>query len=198
MTCLKRTILFVLLVAVHPDLGAAQSPDVLADLEAAQPSWLYPADACPADIMSDDDVDVLYFGDRCIDALDSCLGKCEAGDANACYALALAAQTLERELVSQALFLRACSLGLVSGCTNRAAGMPQQAQACSIRTYEKACKLDDPWACTMLGFHLFHGDGVAKDHARARGVLAKSCRYGDEDEACRSAKELLEKIKAAE
>ena len=46
--------------------------------------------------------------------------------------------------------------------------------------------------------HLVRGEGVPKDHQRAKRVLEKSCRYGEEVEACRYAKGLLEEIKKAE
>lgn len=185
---------FVLLAIALPAAQAADPSAVLNDLEADRPSWLFPADACPADVMSERDVNVAYLGDRCIGALSMCIARCRREDANACYALALAVQSLKRDALSEALFLRACKLGVVSGCTNRAAGMMNQDQACSIRSFEKTCNLDDPWGCTMFGYYLVRGDGIVKDHQRARAVLSKSCRFGDEDEACRWAKGILKEV----
>jgi len=171
---------------------------VLKALETDQPSWLFPADACPADVMSNRNVAVQYLGNICIAAMGACVARCRLANANACYAAALAAQTLKRDVAAEALFLRACKLGVASGCTNGAAGMPDEEKACAIRSFEKTCKLDDPWGCTMFGAYLVRGDGIAKDHERARAVLAKSCKYGEEDEACRWAKGILQEIDGAE
>ena len=55
-------------------------------------------------------------------------------------------------------------------------------ESCAIRTYGLACDHNDPWACTMIGFHLTRGIGVDKDHDRVRKTLAKSCRFGEDDE----------------
>src|SRR5262249_32146117 len=97
--------------------------------------------------------------------------------------------------VSEALFLKACTLGVVSGCTNRAANMHRPiGDACAVRTFQSACDRNDPWACTMIGFHLIRGIGIAKDRERARQALAKSCRYGEDDPACEYAKRLLKEI----
>ena len=102
---------------------------------------------------------------------------------------------------SEALFLKACSLGSVSACTNRAAGIQKiegdKGLDCALRTYEKACELEDPWACTMLGFHLADGKGVEKDLQGALQVIQKSCLYGDQDPACRNALILKKQIETA-
>ena len=194
MKLLNGLIAFILLTIAQSAGHAADSTTVLNDLEADRPSWLFPADACPADVMSNRNVEVAYLGDRCLGALSACIARCRTKDANACYALALAVQSLKREMLSDALFLRACKLGVVSGCTNRAASMMEEQQACAIRSFEKTCDRDDPWGCTMFGFYLVQGNGIAQDHERARAVFAKSCKYGDEDEACRWAKGILKKI----
>jgi hypothetical protein len=102
-------------------------------------------------------------------------------------------QKIRDNPVSEALFLRACTLGIVSGCTNRAAGMDRP-DACAIRTFQVGCDRDDPWACTMIGFHLIRGIGIAQDRERARQALAKSCRFGEDDPACEYAKRLLNEI----
>jgi hypothetical protein len=46
----------------------------------------------------------------------------------------------------------------------------------------------------MAGYHLARGIGVARDPTRAREVLAKSCKYGEEDQACTYAKGILKGI----
>jgi hypothetical protein len=104
---------------------------------------------------------------------------------------------------SEALFLRACSLGIASGCTNRAAGIMMDeehrpgALECASRTFDAMCQRDDPWACTMLAFNLERGLGIARDLTRALEVLPGGCRLGVEDEACQHALEVKKEIEAA-
>jgi len=161
----------------------------------ARPDWLFPAQACPADVMPDSYRDVEYLSEGCEPDLQRCLDDCKSDDANACYALALAVQKREEDdAAAEALFLRSCRLGIPSGCTNRAAGMtyPEletpDSLSCAVRTFEKTCELDDPWGCTMYAYHLTVGEGVSRDLDRAARALQKSCLYGEIDEACRFAK----------
>jgi hypothetical protein len=158
------------------------------------PTWLFPAEECPADVMPRSEVTLRYPKGRCKPHLQSCLDDCASHDANACYALALAAQELKTDnAIAEALFLRACRLGMVSGCTNRAAGMvvlePDNPRStpCAVRTYEMTCASDDAWGCTMYGYHLMAGKGVPQDLDQAARVLPKGCRHGPEDAACRKA-----------
>jgi TPR repeat protein len=101
---------------------------------------------------------------------------------------------------SEALFLRACRLGITSGCTNRAAGMthlaPETAEsnACAARTLAQTCRRDDPWGCTMYGYHLMRGAGVQKDPDLAIRMFRRACRINESFAACTKAKLLLKKI----
>ena len=104
-------------------------------------------------------------------------------------------------MTAEALFQRACSLGVASGCTNRAAGMLRAAgtsdhrlDQCAAATFAKACELEDPWACTMYASHLVRGAGVNKDAKLALRVLEKSCKYGKDDPACENAMQIREEI----
>ncbi len=161
-----------------------------------QAEWLATARLCPTEVIpkraSED------FGENeCRVALEACLSRCESGDGNSCYWLAYEAQQggLGSETHSP-LYQRSCSLGVISGCTNRAAEIRSSkpndpdAQKCTAQTFRLACDLDDPWACTMFALQLSRGEGVARDDALALRVLQKSCVYGDDDPACRNAKEL--------
>lgn len=119
---------------------------------------------------------------------------CESGDGDHCYA---AAQELiaedENSPAAQSLFLAACRLGLASGCTNAAAGRAQD--DCSFATYEASCDPgQDPWGCAMLGRALVQGDPRHHDLQRARAVLPKACRLGEDDPACQAARQLLESL----
>ncbi|CCE01865.1 sel1 repeat family protein [Bradyrhizobium sp. STM 3809] len=167
-------------------------------LEAAWPDWLpKPAHQCPADLMPRHRADALDFSiARCSRAFDGCVGSCRSGAAGDCYGAAIVAQRVANGQLAQALFLQACTLGVTSGCTNRAAELDtiDDGNACAIRTYKMACDRDDPWACSMIGFHLIRGTGVAKDPARARKLLSKSCKYGPEDQACQVGRSLLKEV----
>jgi hypothetical protein len=161
------------------------------------PGWLLPADACPADVMPEKEVP---FAARAgCKGLEACMEGCRAGTAMACYVAAGLVEE-QRMPVAKALFLRACRLGITSGCTNRAAemrvleaGRPETG-GCTARTFEQTCARQDPWGCTMFGWSLMVGDGIAKDVARAREVLPGGCRLDEDDEACKKARELLKEL----
>jgi TPR repeat protein len=165
------------------------------EMEASWPDWLPKLDRCPADLMPKRASADVFSIERCSAALNECLGRCRMGGAGDCYAAAQFLLKISNGPVPQALFLKACALGYVSGCTNRAASIEKgPSVGCAIRTYQLACDLDDPWACTMIGFHLVRGVGIEKNDDRARKAFSKSCRLGDDDEACRYAKALLKEI----
>jgi hypothetical protein len=182
------------LIRLSP-VSAADAAKLVEELEASWPDWLPKPEQCPADLMPAQEGSHQFSIESCSADVEQCLERCRAGDAGHCYSAALVMQKVRNSLVSQALFLRACASGFVSGCTNRAAEMDSgRGESCAIRTYGLACDRNDPWACTMIGFHLARGIGVDKDHDRARKMLAKSCRFGDDDDACRFAKALLKEI----
>lgn len=102
-----------------------------------------------------------------------------------------------------ALFLRACRLGIASGCTNTAAYIVRVEQpaaprlTCAVRTFELTCNRGDPWGCTMLGELLAEGHGVPRDLQRALRVLPRGCVLGEDDPACLRARQLQVLILAA-
>ena len=73
----------------------------------------------------------------------------------------------------------------------------ESALLCAVSTYKKSCEFNDPWSCTMYGYHLAHGQGIAKDLKQSLKVLSKSCRFGIEDPACIKASTLIKQIKEA-
>ena len=178
-----------------PPASAADAAEIVEQLQTSWPVWLPKPDRCPADLMPTQEISQQFSIEGCSADIARCLERCRAGDAGNCYSAALVLQKVTNGPVTAALFQRACASGFVSGCTNQAAGMDSGGgESCAIRTYGLACDRNDPWACTMIGFHLTRGIGVDKDHERARKALAKSCRFGDDDDACRSAKSLLKEI----
>ena len=177
--------------------GVPDSNGVIAKMAGTWPDWLPRAEQCPAEAMPANAGAPAFSIEGCTAAVEQCFDRCRAGNAGDCYSAALVLQrTIKTGPLSDALFLRACKLGAASGCTNVAASMEDSGDfACPNRTYELACGQDDPWACTMMGFHLIRGIGVPKDNYRALRFLAKSCRFGDTDEACVQAKAFLKEIK---
>ena len=169
----------------------------------ARPTWLFPADACPAAVMPAALLNAAAHGPPGCEGgrLADCLGECERGGALSCYEAAQDIQATDRlDPGAQALHLRACSLGLASACTNAAAGRKPDVAAvdeCGFRTFEAVCeRASDPWACTMLGMALLDGKPRRRQPARARQVLATACRLGEEDPACATAKGLLARLDA--
>jgi hypothetical protein len=163
--------------------------------------WLAVTRLCSIDVMPGRASIVKAGNDHCKAPYDTCLSKCESGDGASCYWLAY--QLQQNGAPSEtydALFQRSCKLGVVSGCTNHAAGLLSvngddvPTQKCAARTFEKGCDYDDPWACTMYAFHLSRGLGVAQDEALALKIVEKSCKYGDSDPACGYAKGLRQDI----
>ncbi|MEN5094437.1 sel1 repeat family protein [Pseudomonas protegens] len=172
----------------------------------ARQDWQAQARQCPSDNMPARTATRATQANRCEtpEQLGACLQRCETGDGNDCYWLATTLQQAKGPAAGyEPLYQRACSLGLVSGCTNRAAGMltadadNQATRHCAVQSFNKACELNDPWACTMYGFHLSRGIGVAPDADLALKVLDKSCKYGPADPACSGARQLQEEIREA-
>jgi hypothetical protein len=95
---------------------------------------------CPVDMMPARETRSNYFKGRCATTLEQCLGNCRAGDANDCYASALVLQEIRNSPVSEALFPRACTLGVVSRCTNRAAVMDLGHGTCLARLWSLAMR----------------------------------------------------------
>ncbi|MCD9187471.1 MAG: hypothetical protein LUM44_13630 [Pyrinomonadaceae bacterium] len=169
----------------------------------AKPKWLSTKEDCPWEIMSKTESDVGYLHEGCQKNARVCLDKCKNNDGNACYSLALLVQIKKGldQYEAEFLFSRACSLGVSSGCTNRAARIfndkknDEKAVECATKTFEKTCARDDAWGCTMFGMSLAGGFGVEKDMEKALKILAKPCQISDEgDPACQSAKQIIEAI----
>jgi len=163
-----------------------------------RPDWLFPYAQCPADVFPGVETPLDYRRGECASNIAPCLDRCQSDDGTACYVAALRLQILNAPTdYSEALFLKACRLGIASGCTNRAAGIlaletdKPTPWTCVNRTFEAMCQKDDPWACTMWGSSLLHGRGMPPDVGRARQVLPRGCRISEEDPACVAARSLL-------
>nr|WP_086938949.1 sel1 repeat family protein [Thaumasiovibrio occultus] len=157
---------------------------------------------CPAELFPELDLPYKDYLDYCSSNPQSCLTLCNAGDANYCSSLANYMQDeVENAYYSEALFSKSCQLGLVSACTNRAAGLithqGESSLLCAVKTFELSCSQRDGWGCTMYGLYLAQGNGVERDLDKALEVLAISCQNGGQDPACQAAQNISSQIKAA-
>ncbi|HQU85147.1 MAG TPA: hypothetical protein PKY59_18550 [Pyrinomonadaceae bacterium] len=170
----------------------------------AKPKWLSTSESCPWEIMPKKETKITFLGEGCEKNAQLCLDNCKKNDGNACYSLALLVQEKKGldQFESELLFSKACSLGVSSGCTNRAARMfndqenDKEVISCVFKTFEKTCEKNDAWGCTMFGMMLAQGIGTEPDFDKALKVLAKPCQISDEeDPACQNAKEIIQFIK---
>lgn len=177
-------------------IAEAQTKKVNENLQ-KKPEWLFTGDACPAVVMPEVEKKIEYKAVGCADNPDKCLEKCQADDANACYALSLLLneQRGKEEADTQALYLRACKLGIVSGCTNNAAGKlniapkDEKIAKCAADTFEKTCAREDSWGCTMYGEAWALGLGRPENSDEALKYFQKACvKFGEESPACQSAR----------
>lgn len=181
----------------------SQTQNVIENLQ-RKPDWLFTSDACPIELMPESEQKIEFKAIGCADNPDNCLEKCKANDANSCYALALLLdeQRGKEAEDTQALYLRACKLGIVSGCTNYAAGKSnlfpedESAAKCAAETFEKTCAKNDSWGCSMYGFFLANGTGVKKDLNKAVEALDKSCAVsGENSQVFKASRKIKESIK---
>jgi len=168
-----------------------------------KPDWLETNDVCPVDIIPAVEKDLGYLEENCENSPQLCFENCRKENAGACYELAI---SIQRKLATETpetipLFFRACKLGIISGCTNTAAGRlsinsgDQKASKCIADTFEKTCSMNDPWGCTMYGKLLVYGYGREKNLFEAVKYLEKACkRFGSEDAACQNAMQVKEEI----
>ena len=188
----------LLLSCAPPESPSEMRESVLRQITQNQ-EWMSETKQCPADLMPIRETPI--GEDDCNPPrLRACMMSCMGGDGGACFWLAYALQQSKApEQSYEALYQRSCKLGIVSGCTNRAAGIlsadkSESSQACAARTFQKTCEHDDPWGCTMYALHLSQGWGIPKDTRLALHVLEKSCKHGPEDEACTRGMEIRDRL----
>jgi len=197
---LVTTILFAS-SALGDEPRGGENLDLPGLLAAAEP-WLFVGDRCPSEVFPGTAVPIEYRGD-CSSDPKRCLSECFSQNGSACYTLATRLQQLEIDVrYPKALFLRACRLGISSGCTNAAAGSfspdAPETWPCAAASFGKACEASDAWGCTMYGFCLSRGLGVEQNLEQATAVLTQVCRPEDGDPACRQARAILDEIRAAQ
>lgn len=191
--------------APTPDSAVTKSYDEIAAAIKSDKQLFSEASKCPADVVPTKGIDRSLEEDRSCPDRRKCLAKCQANDGASCYNLAvvLEQENLRKEgydpTYTGALHWRACKLGIISGCTNRAAGllrdMNDASATCSSSTFEKTCALDDPWGCTMYALSLWKGTGGIKvDLEKAKTAAKKSCKFNETDPACEAGKNIIEAI----
>ena len=191
----RAAILFAALVAlsgtVHARQASVEASDIARQVLQHQP-WVAETLACPAAAMPKPETLLGVTKNKCKPGKRGvCLKRCTAGNASACYWLATELQADNAaDDAADTLYVRACKLGIMSGCTNRAAGLLHRGsndsatEKCVAQTFSIACAAADPWACTMYATLLANGKGVLKNEDLALEALAKSCKYGPGDPAC--------------
>src|ERR1044071_4087021 len=78
------------------------------------------------------------------------------------------------------LYHRSCLLGSANGCTNYAAPIWTNPHtdvqlACAQRTFEKACKAKEPFACGMVGRLMFESQATPDQIKEGRRYLETAC-----------------------
>lgn len=53
----------------------------------------------------------------------------------------------------------------------------------AVTLFTRLCKQKDPFACSTLAFMYDEGDGVKRSRRKAKKLIKKACRYGNQ-EAC--------------
>lgn len=188
---------------VKTRIAGASTQNVIKILQ-EKPNWLFAGDVCPMDVMPKTEKKLEYKAAGCAGNPEECLEKCRADDGNACYALSLLLNEQKaKELPeTQALYLRACKLGIMSGCTNYAADMlnknpgVEKTEKCAADTFEKTCEFNDSWGCAMYGQVWALGAGRPQNTEEALKYFQKTCAiFGSESPACQSARKFEEILK---
>lgn len=113
-----------------------------------------------------------------------CVEACEQGNGEACATVGTAMQR-NAGAGAEALpyFFRGCELGEANACTNYGAtirqgydGVVSEAELrCSLELFERACEVEEVWACGMLGQAHVAGEGTAADPERGERILVGAC-----------------------
>lgn len=147
--------------------------------------------ALPAEPCVADEIGQLRWGwterEGCTAESTECRDACVAGDANACFNLAVSIQAEllpdddDRQVEARYVpyFERACRLGLATGCTNWAAaqlfGETPPATRCLYRMFERACEVGEPFGCSMTARILIEWSRTPIDVWIGYHQLASAC-----------------------
>lgn len=173
-------------------------------LNQSPPSWLTTPSGCPTEVMPERFLEPGFNLRDCTgNNIDQCLAMCKDSIASACYGAALVLQaenpTGDKKL-STPLFARACQLGDASGCTNWGSALDAtdpNNQDCLRETYRATCERgQDPWGCTMYSYMIASQATVDATLVTINSYVGTSCRYGEDDPACQTMRDLLKQSKA--
>ena len=200
--------LILLLLCLMPLLCQAMSENDISEIKqlmSKNPIFINNLDKCPADTSPNKKAkspqDYTVAAAYCQNNTLACYKKCESEQGYACYFTALNLQQNNQKQAAEQLFQRGCELGVASACTNRAAGamtfmdtLTVERKQCITRTFEKSCRWNDPWGCTMYAAELIKNDDSEESYDHALDALIMSCVYGKSDPACVQGMELKQYI----
>jgi hypothetical protein len=192
-----RVLIVLLLCVFLPITSNAEVKSVLSkiDLQKGIEKLL---DQCPSKLMPVVETNYQDYIEYCSDKLNICLDQCMNGKAS--YCVGLANNVISDEIqykYSEFVFAKACQKGVVTACTNRAAGIMRfsaERMECVANSFAKTCEYDDAWGCTMYGLVLSRGMGIDANPELALKVLKAGCKHGSDDSACKSAKAIENQI----
>ncbi len=169
----------------------------------SKPDWLSLDEQFSSEIVPASSKELNYSVADCRNNPNRCFEECKKEDGNSCYALALLFENrnASKQNGSMPIFLRACKFGIMSGCTNYAAGIlnsdPKNIDIIQTakRIFEQTCETKDAWGCAMYGMLL--GESAESDEELNNAVkyLSKACEFVSiEHEACKNAQTIIEQI----
>jgi TPR repeat protein len=115
----------------------------------------------------------------------ACGEACHLGDGVACFVRAIELEQEAHRPEAAAMYLSACRAGVSIGCTNYGAFLwaRERNDACAKRLFEKACAVDDAWACGMFGRVIVDAAASSPSEAaraeplrQGREILERSCQ----------------------
>ncbi len=120
---------------------------------------------------------------------------CRKGRADQCTRLAEALMAGEGDLSTDlraaiGYHLLACNAGAATGCVS-AAELVREGRAyapipeLAYQTAQRGCTLKDSDSCAAVALHLYRGDAVAQDKARAVQMWDAGCQASSSSDACR-------------
>lgn len=110
----------------------------------------------------------------------SCEAACTSGDAAACLSQGYASEEKGNTAHAHRAYRRACLLGLANACTNHAAkiwagDLTDEQLQCARRTFEKACAVEEHFACGMLSRLALAAASSPAEVEKVHEALEASC-----------------------
>lgn len=177
---------FTVLTYEQADAAAARKP-IVASLETALVGWLKPVGGCGLERMRAAGTLTETLRGDCVLDLGACISACKAGSGVKCVSAGNALQAAgESPAVVEALFSKACELGMVEGCGSQAGnalvselrktyGRDEAVGQCAADTLSAGCVKREPWSCAFAGLASAHGVGTTKSQELASTMWKLAC-----------------------